>query len=210
MKNFFPKQIVLILSLAVLLELARYLVFGSTYYLFLLWNLFLAVLPFLISRTPYIFNEKQKLKNSAFIIISLFWLLLIPNAPYIVTDLIHLSHRHGAPLIYDAFLIFTFAWAGLLLFFYSLRDIERIITSKYGHNIAMIKIPSIILLSSVGVYMGRYLRFNSWDVFVDHSLIGDTIDKLSQSTSQKEAMIFICLSFVFLCFFYKAFKSKEN
>lgn len=210
MKNFFPKQIVLILSLAVLLELARYLVFGSTYYLFLLWNLFLAVLPFLISRTLYIFNEKQKLKNSAFIIISLFWLLLVPNAPYIVTDLIHLSHRHGAPLIYDSFLIFTFAWLGLLLFFYSLRDIEQIITSKYGNKIAMIKTPLIILLSSVGIYMGRYLRFNSWDIFVDHSLIGDTIDKLSQSTSQKEAVIFICLSFVFLLFFYKAFKLKEN
>lgn len=210
MKDFFPKQVTIIISLTVLLEVARYFVFGSTYYLFLFWNLFLAILPFLLSRTLFVFSQRQKLKNTPFIIISLFWLLLIPNAPYIVTDLIHLSHRHGAPLIYDAFLIFTFAWAGLLLFFYSLQDIENIIISKYGTKIAKIKVPSIILLSSIGVYMGRYLRFNSWDVFIDHSVLGDTLDKLSQPITQKEAFIFIGLCFVFLYAFYKAFKYRKD
>lgn len=210
MKNFFPKQIVLIASLVLLLELFRYVLFGSTYYLFLFWNLFLAFLPLLISRSMFVFNIRGHLSRVAFIIIGVFWLLLIPNAPYIVTDLIHLSHRHGAPLIYDAFMIFTFAWAGLLMFFYSLQDIEKIIISKYGVWIAKIKIPTIILLSSIGVYMGRYLRFNSWDVFIDHSVLGDTLDKLSKPITQKEGLIFIGLCSIFLYFFYMSFKEKQD
>lgn len=157
-----------------------------------------------------VFHLRGHLSKFAFIIIGLFWLLLIPNAPYIVTDLIHLSHRHGAPLIYDAFMIFAFAWAGLLMFFYSLQDIERIIISKYGEKIARIKIPAIILLSSIGVYMGRYLRFNSWDVFIDHSVLGDTLDKLSKPITQKEGLIFIGLCFIFLYFFYISFKEKPD
>ena len=210
MKNKIPKQIIIILALAVILNIARVVLFDSTYFLFILWNIFLAILPFVISTILLYYANKQKLSKLFFIIIGIFWLLLIPNAPYLLTDLIHISSRHGAPVLYDAFLLFSSAYIGLLLGLYSIWHIEQITIMKYGKRIASIKIPVIIFIISIGVYIGRYLRFNSWDIFVNHSLLGDTLNALSRPTHQNEAVIFIFSCFLVLYMSYRAWKYNQN
>ena len=204
-----PKDVRLLLLLAVVLNLARIFLFHSTYFIYLLWNIFLALLPFLVSLILLWQSSRGKLSKALFVLASLVWLLLLPNAPYIVTDLIHIGRGHGAPILYDTFLLFSSAWLGLVLFMHSLSHIEKIILDKYGKLIVTIKIPSIILLVSIGIYIGRYLRFNSWDIFADPSFFGNTWLNLSHPIHFKEACLFILPCSFFLYISYRAWKSTR-
>lgn len=205
-----PKEIWIIFLLAITLNISRILIFDSTYFIYLLWNIFLAILPFVVGRMLSWQENIGKLSKIVFVLGSLIWILLLPNAPYIVTDFIHLGRGHGAPVLYDAFLLFSSAWLGLLLFMHSLKDIEKIIRVKYGKLIATIKVPSIILLVSIGIYIGRYLRFNSWDVFTDPSFFGNTWQGLTHPIHFGEACIFILPCFLFLYIFYISWKSSKQ
>jgi uncharacterized membrane protein len=209
-KFYIPKEIWTIFFLAIALNIARIFIFHSTYFIYILWNIFLAILPFIVSTLLSLRESYGNLSKSVFVLGSLIWLLLLPNAPYIVTDFIHLGRGHGAPILYDTFLLFSSAWLGLLLFMYSLRDIEKIIRAKYGNLIATIKVPSIILLVSIGIYIGRFLRFNSWDVFTDPSFFGNTWQTFTHPIHFSEACIFILPCFFFLYVLYISWKSVNT
>lgn len=202
-----PQQVLLILTLAVALNIARVFIFHSLYFVYLLWNIFLAILPFLISYILLWRNAAGKLSNTIFILFGIVWLLFLPNAPYIVTDLIHMGRGHGVPLLFDTFLLFSSAWIGIILCVQSILHIDTIIISKYGLRVSKIIIPLIIFLTSVGVYIGRYLRFNSWDIFADQSFFGDTIGNLSHPVHFNEALLFISVCFVFI---YMAYNAQRN
>jgi uncharacterized membrane protein len=95
------------------------------------------------------------------------WLLLIPNSFYIVTDLFHLKHREPIPLWFDLSLIFSFAWVGLLLGILSFRHMETLVTRHWKPRSRGVFILPVMFLISMGIYIGRYLRYNSWDVITD-------------------------------------------
>lgn len=205
-----PKQILLLLLLVVVLNLTRFIVFQSTYYIYLFWNIFLAVIPFIISSFLLLYTENNKLTKILSITLGILWLLTLPNAPYIVTDLIHLGRNHNAPLLYDTFLIFSAAWVGMILFMYSLSHIEKILRSKYSEKMTSIAVVSITFLTSFGMYLGRFMRFNSWDVFSDASLIFTNISNIVTKPNQyMDAYFFTGLSFVFLYISYRAWKYSE-
>lgn len=135
-------------------------------YIFLNWNLFLAYLPFAITR--YLSGNEHILKQkwrSLFFFLS--WLLLIPNSFYIITDLVHLRERTGAPLWYDVAMIFSFAWNGLLLGILSLRRMETMFRKRFTALPEPVFLMPVIFLNALGIYIGRYLRYNSWDVITD-------------------------------------------
>lgn len=202
-----PKQIITLLILFIILSTVRVLIFNSNYYVYLFWNIFLAVLPFIISLILLKFANNKKLTKPLLIIGGIFWLLLLPNAPYIVTDLIHLNRSRGAPLIYDVFLVFSCAWTGLLLGLYSISHIEKIIRLKYKAHTTALIIAFIILLTSFGMYLGRFLRFNSWDIFSSSSLLFTKVTEIfAKSADYREAYIFTGLSFVFLYLSYRSWK----
>ncbi|NNE55345.1 MAG: DUF1361 domain-containing protein [Flavobacteriales bacterium] len=94
----------------------------------------------------------------------IFWLAFLPNSPYIITDMVHLRPRAATYLWLDVITIMSFAWSGLILGFISLRDVQEVIskqTSKFwGWTTVIIALGA----SSFGVYLGRYLRWNSWDM----------------------------------------------
>lgn len=209
MSRFIPKDIIIVFVLVVTLILARVTIFHSSYFTYLLWNIFLAILPFLVSLVLVWWHRKGKLSKLIFIIGGIFWILLLPNAPYIVTDLIHMNRLKGGVALYDTFLLFSSAWLGLLLFMYSLSDIEKIILDKYGKLIANIKVVSITLLTSIGIYIGRYLRFNSWDIF-NPSLFEDTWTRFTHPVHFSEACLFVIPCFFFLYMIYRAWKSTQQ
>jgi len=209
MKKNIPKQILILLALAVILNIARVILFDSTYFLFILWNIFLAILPFVVSSALTWYSSTKNLTKPIFIIGSILWLLLLPNAPYIVTDLIHIGPRHGVPIFFDTFLLFSSAWAGLILWMYSLSHMEEIIKVRYSKRFVSFGIPIIIFLTSVGMYIGRYLRFNSWDVFTDSSFFQDTFKILSHQVHLTEAVTFISYCFLFLYMAYRAWKASK-
>lgn len=164
MKN---KQLIITMAvssaLSVVLLYARIQWSGSIYYTFLVWNLFLAWIPFMFS----IFLAEAVAKNrSRYLRLFLFccWLLFFPNSPYILTDLFHLRPKYGIPLWYDLVLILSFAWNGLLLGFSSLLEIQGILKKYWKKRWIALFIVCLMVLCSFGIYLGRYPRWNSWDI----------------------------------------------
>lgn len=148
------------------LSLVRFKFCHSPFSFFLNWNLFLAFIPWFVSSAVMIYPNLQKrwyATLSAFVV----WMLFFPNSPYILTDLFHLRQRPGVPLWFDLILILSFAWTGLVFGLVSLFDLEHFLATKFNRWISSI-VPTILLfVSGFGVYIGRYLRWNSWDVVQD-------------------------------------------
>jgi uncharacterized membrane protein len=132
-------------------------------FVFLVWNIFLAVIPYAISTILVVRHEK--ISNRWLLVFPfLAWLCFFPNAPYILTDLFHLRPRAGVPFWYDLALILFFAWSGLMLGYASLMDMQMIITRHFGRVTGWVTVIVSLILGSFGIYLGRYLRWNSWDV----------------------------------------------
>lgn len=139
----------------------------------MIWNLFLAVLPLLfgLAFIKCMQRENRFLTGFYFVL----WLLFLPNAPYLLTDLIHIFDALGA---YDSnqvkpaklwsllAMLLSCAGTGTLLGYFSLFDVQQIIEVKRGARMGWIVAVSSLMLCGFGIYLGRFLRWNSWDVFV--------------------------------------------
>lgn len=92
------------------------------------------------------------------------WVLFFPNSPYILTDLFHLKVRAGIPVWYDLIVILSYAWTGLICGFVSLNYIEKFLSAYFKKQVINLIVVFFLFLSSFGVYLGRFLRWNSWDI----------------------------------------------
>lgn len=135
----------------------------SGYFLFLIWNLFLACVPLLASRLLRVAHQRRV---SLFFQVSLFsvWLLFLPNAPYLLTDLVHLQPGSTRLYWYDLTMLLSCAGVGLLLGYSSLFDVQKICEERFGHVAGWGVAIGTLLLCGYGVYLGRAMRWNSWDV----------------------------------------------
>jgi uncharacterized membrane protein len=153
-------------AFSILLWAIRFVVTGSVMHGFLIWNLFLAYIPYRI--TNYLGKAAGKIKERlTFWFIFFSWLVFIPNSFYIITDLFHLDEGRAAPQWYDLALIFSFAWNGIILGIISLHKMERIVEEKFNRKIKWLFVYGIMWLNALGIYIGRYLRFNSWDIITN-------------------------------------------
>jgi uncharacterized membrane protein len=143
-------------------------------HVFLLWNIFLAWIPYILSRYFKQYRASQSWKQ-AFLFGS--WLLFFPNALYIVTDLIHVQDDPAAPVWFDAILLFTCSLLGLIMAYVSLYNVERYLQYKFNRKTISLLMPMIIFLGSFGVYLGRFERWNSWDII--HNPMGLGTDMLN-------------------------------
>jgi uncharacterized membrane protein len=147
--------------------LSRVIYSGTITYLFLIWNLFLAWIPYQLSLVLH--HHKIIARRTVYIVLA-GWLLFFPNALYIITDLIHLEDLEtDVPVWFDAILIFTSSVAGLMLAFASLIKVETFLLQKVKERLVSGLIIGCLFLGSFGVYLGRFLRWNSWDI-VTHPL----------------------------------------
>ncbi len=128
-------------------------------FVFLAWNLFLALLPFVFS-----LRLKQQRPAGLNVLKGALCLLFLPNAPYIITDLFHITHAGAGLLWFDTLLIASFAWAGMLCYYHTLAHIERFMNSLWEARLVWVAISLLNFISAFGIYLGRYLRFNSWDI----------------------------------------------
>ncbi len=175
---------------------------GSISHIYLIWNLFLAWMPFIVAFYLYNFKTK-KIKIIWSVLLIGAWLAFFPNAPYIITDLIHLKSRPLIPLWYDAVLICGFAWTGLLLGLSSLLMIHDFIQYKSNNFVAWTFSLFAIGAGSFGIYVGRFLRWNSWDIVTRPlTVIRDILDKLVHPLSNGESlsMALVFTGFLFVSF----------
>lgn len=158
----FQKLLAAFITFILGMIICRMLYSGSIRFIFLLWNLFLAYIPFQISL--YLVGKKNKW-HAGFLLAG--WLLFFPNALYIITDLIHLEGKTNTPTWFDAVLLFTSTIAGLMMAFASLYKVELFLSRRIS-NAATNKIIALCLfMGSFGVYLGRFLRLNSWDIIAN-------------------------------------------
>lgn len=156
----------------------RFIYTDTKVFLFLNWNLFLAFVPWAVTSITILKPNIQSYKITIIILLAV-WLLFFPNAPYILTDLFHLRLKSSMPKWFDLILILSFAWTGLVFGFLSLWDIEKILTKSLNQIWISIISISLLFIGSFGIYLGRYLRWNSWDIIGEpFNLLYDITDRL--------------------------------
>ena len=160
------------------LSLFRAKLTHSIYLFFLIWNLFLAAIPYVITSYLKLKNncETSKLKT---LVLIFTWLLFLPNSFYIITDLVHIVRTDGTLFWMDLVLVSSYSFLGFVVGLKSIYQFEMILKiSKFKPKTPFI-IPIICILCGIGIYMGRILRFNSWDI-INHPirLIVSTLNKL--------------------------------
>ncbi len=151
-------------GVSLFLVLARILWTGNVRYGYLAWNLFLAWVPLVFSLLACDEYRPRALRNWRFSGFALAWLLFFPNAPYIFTDVIHLTTRFYTHFWIDLTLILSCALTGLVLGFLSLYLMQSVVARMFGRAASWLFIAGVAGLSGFGIYLGRFLRFNSWDV----------------------------------------------
>jgi len=172
---------------------------GGQTFMFLNWNLFLAWIPYLLALSlPYFYKKF----NSKILIVGVlfFWLLFFPNAPYILTDFLHLKKRIGIPLWYDVMLFLSFAWTGLILGYLSLLEVQLFLRNFFSKNTVYFTSVIVLLLSGFGIYLGRVQRWNSWDIITNPFLLFTDILNLL-SNPQILGLALVISTFLLLGYF---------
>ncbi|MCF6402551.1 DUF1361 domain-containing protein [Chitinophaga filiformis] len=165
LKNISPLERMLLVSVSftMLLLLTRVMYTKELVYGFYIWNTFLAILPLLFSRSLI----RQNRFNLRAILLLTCWLAFFPNAAYIITDLFHYTEKPPVPKWFDLLLVTSAAWNGLLLGIVSLMQIEQFLSGHLRDGWVKISVIISFILCGYGVYIGRYLRFNSWDAVTE-------------------------------------------
>ena len=147
------------------LFIARMAYSDSQQYRGLVWNLFLAWIPFALAYITYALSWKRIWLYLVIPFFAFLWLIFFPNAPYILTDLQYLNTNvTPVPLWFDIILLVWFSWTGMLLGLISLYLMHEIVHRHFGRWPGWIFVLVVSGLSSAGIYVGRFMRWNSWDI----------------------------------------------
>ena len=180
---------------------------GSPHYGALVWNLFLAWIPCVLALAVYD-GFRRGAARLPLLAGGVLWLLFFPNAPYIVTDLKHLRTWEGAPIWFDVVLVSAAAWAGLALGFISLYLMQTVVRKLVGAVNAWLFVLLVLALSSFGIYLGRFQRWNSWDVFTQPGrLAGNVWAQVAQPHEHPKTVAVTILFTAFLGATYLVFYS---
>jgi uncharacterized membrane protein len=156
--------LILASGVSTVLVAGRVISTGRLHYAFLVWNLFLAWVPLIFSLLACENYRNASWRNWGFLSLTSAWFLFFPNAPYIFTDLIHVTTSYYAHFWVDLVLVLLCALTGLVVGFLSLYLMQEVVTHMFGRAASWIFIAAVAVSSGFGIYLGRFLRFNSWDV----------------------------------------------
>ena len=168
----------LLVAWCVVLIAVRVVWSGRLSYVFLVWNLGLAAIPVIAA-----FTLRRVVANNALSLRAMFlafvWLLFLPNAPYLATDLIHLRSRPFVPLWYDAALLVSCAFTGVILGYVSIAEVQRLLRTRLGNLPAWTLTTIVMFLCAFGIYLGRFERWNSWHIVTrPWPLLADAADRV--------------------------------
>jgi uncharacterized membrane protein len=174
----------------------RFAYTGRVGYWSLPWDLFLAWVPVPFALGAAALHARPRASLPAILALTSLWLLFFPNAPYLLTQFMHLHPSHAVydgplphglgrwsaggviPLWFDVLMLSTFAWTGLLLGFMSLHLIHRCANRALGATGGWCIVIVGVALCAFGVSLGRFERWNSWDLFTEPlTLLADIGDR---------------------------------
>jgi uncharacterized membrane protein len=205
-RSFSPTSRMLMISIAFSLSLiiVRFWYSDTFAYRFYAWNIFLAVIPYVASvrlRKSHSF----RINEGALLFL---WLLFFPNAPYLITDLFHYEERPPVPFWYDVLLVTSATWNGLVLAMASLMNVELFLSRHLKKIWVTISIVFSMLLCSYGIFLGRFLRFNSWDILSDPAQLTYTSAKhVLRPQQYPKLWVFTLLFTIFLLIIYYSLKT---
>lgn len=148
-------------GLAIALWFCRAVLVGPQFWM-LGWNLFLAIVPWVLS-----LGLRPTQRSTAFWPVLISWLVFFPNAPYLVTDFVHLRPRAPVPMWFDVLFFASFAFAGCALGWDSLFRAQWSIRQRLGDRAALPFVFTCVALCGFGVFLGRFERLNSWELITD-------------------------------------------
>ena len=179
----------------------------TAHYWFLSWNLALAWVPFVFAGLAY--RSSASSRTLAWVLVvpaALVWLLFFPNAPYILTDFLHLGSMGDiVPGWYDVLMLYWFAWTGLMLGVVSLYLMQELVAGAAGRGVSWVFVVAASAAGSVGIYLGRFLRWNSWDLLRrPMPVAGDLLGKVTDPATQPRLLGFTLLFAALFLFIYVA------
>jgi uncharacterized membrane protein len=213
--RFLASQSLYPIVLSTFLALGFYggrVVYGQTWnYSNLVWNLFLAWVPYLFTMLAASFHLLFPRAWWLLLGPAAMWLIFFPNAPYIVTDFLHLVHRPPIPLWYDIGLLATFAWTGCFLAIASLSTMQYLVRRFLGTVVSWLFAGAALALCGLGIYLGRFGRWNSWDLFFQpQEILMDVAVRLVNPFNNLRFFVFTIMFTTFLTVLYLMFISMKN
>lgn len=172
-------------------------------YDYLVWNLFLAWLP-LVFAVRLVSLLKRKLWSSwEGLAVSVLWLVFLPNSFYMISDFIHLQEIQRVDILYDAVMFTSFIYTGVALGFSSLYLIHLQLRRRLSTRAAAGWIAVTLFICSAAVYVGRDLRWNSWDILTNPGgLLFDISDRLQHPAAYPQMLVTIITFFILLTSMY--------
>ncbi|MEN8908286.1 MAG: DUF1361 domain-containing protein [Clostridiales bacterium] len=179
--------------------LRKYII-GDAWYSFLIWNLFLSWIPYFLSLFLYIMFKIKvfKFRNILFAGIGIIWIIFYPNLPYMVTDFIHIKNFDSVLMWYDFIVFSLFIYTSFFMGFVSIYIVFKIILKYYNIRIAVCFTTFMLLITSYGIYLGRFIRWNSWDIIFRPKALFESI----LSSINLNAIIFSLVFSLFLILVY--------
>ena len=196
-------RLALITAMPAALYVARFVYTGKIAYRFLPWNLFLAWLPLVFA---YLALRAGSRRPVLALPLLGAWLAFLPNAPYLITDLVWLDGRASMLKVYDAAMFFAFVSCGLAAGFVSLRWVQAFAARHVGAWGSRVFVLAALGLTGFGVYLGRFRRWNSWDIVTDPAaLLHDIVTRLVHPVRNWQMWAFTALFAGLLLFLYWLF-----
>ncbi len=177
----------------VALLVLRHRTSGSYAFGFLYWNLFLAGLPVAFALVVETATRKRA-RRPWVLIPGLCWLLFFPNGPYLTTDIIHMYRWGGMPAWFDAVLLASVACVGIISAVVSLFLVHmsvRRISNIAGWGVVAIACGTL----GLAIYLGRFIRLNSWDVAFNPTLVVETAAEVTYGASNRPADLAVLVIF---------------
>ncbi len=175
----------------------------SLAYDYLSWNLFLAWLPLLFALRLMNVLRRKRWSSWEALATSFLWLVFLPNSFYMISDLIHLQQVPNSDILYDTLMFTSFVFTGVMLGFSSLYLIHLQLRRRFSLRGAAVWITITLLICSIAIYMGRDLRWNTWDILVNpNGLLFDVSDRLQHPAAYPQMLLVISAFFVVLMSMY--------
>lgn len=181
---------------------------GNNEFWYLVWNLALAWVPLFLALWLEVILRVKLWSSWLAIIVTLLWLGFLPNSFYVISDFVHLTEVPRVDIVFDVVMFGSFGLNGLILGYLSLFLVHGELRKRLSARVSGAMVAAVLLLSSFAIYIGRDLRWNTWDViFSPASLLFDVSDRLLNVGAHPQVLsttlsFFVLLSSIYAVILY--------